>query len=96
MQGCLESLARVRAAVGPNVRLFFDGGIRRGSDLIIAKALGADHCFLGRATIYGVTAGGLRGAKRAIEILQTDLAYTMAMIGIRSVSNATSDYVTTS
>jgi len=96
MQSCLESLAQMRAAVGTDVRLFFDGGIRRGSDLIVAKALGADHCFLGRAAIYGVAAGGLRGAKRAIDILQMDLSYTMAMIGIRSVSNVTRDYLTTS
>lgn len=96
MQGCLDSLVQVRAAVGPAVRLFFDGGIRRGSDLLIAKALGADHCFLGRATIYGVTADGRRGAKRAIDILQAELAYTMAMTGIRSVADATRDYVTAS
>jgi len=87
---------QVRAAVGTDVRLFFDGGIRRGSDLVVAKALGADHCFLGRAAIYGVAAGGLRGAKRAIDILQMDLSYTMAMIGVRSVSKVTSDYLTTS
>ena len=96
MQGCLDSMAQVRASVGPKVRLFFDGGIRRGSDLIVAKALGADHCFLGRATIYGVTAGGLRGAKRAIDILQSELSYTMAMIGTRLTSDITSDCVTTS
>jgi L-lactate dehydrogenase (cytochrome)/(S)-mandelate dehydrogenase len=96
MQSCLESLMQVRAAVGTDVRLFFDGGIRRGSDLVVAKALGADHCFLGRAAIYGVAAGGLRGAKRAIDILQMDLSYTMAMIGVRSVSKVTSDYLITS
>jgi L-lactate dehydrogenase (cytochrome)/(S)-mandelate dehydrogenase len=96
MPGCLDSLAQIRAAIGPDVRLFFDGGIRRGSDLIVAKALGADHCFLGRATIYGVTAGGLRGAQRAIDILQAELAYTMAMIGAGSVSAVTSEFVTRS
>ena len=94
MQGCLDSLAQVRAAVGPKVTLFFDGGIRRASDILVAKALGADHCFLGRATIYGVTAGGLRGAKRAIDLLQSDLEYTMAMIGTRTVADITRDHVT--
>jgi L-lactate dehydrogenase (cytochrome)/(S)-mandelate dehydrogenase len=87
-------LAQVRAAVGPKVTLFFDGGIRRASDILVAKALGADQCFLGRATIYGVTAGGLRGAKRAIELLQSDLEYTMAMIGTRTVADITRDHVT--
>jgi L-lactate dehydrogenase (cytochrome)/(S)-mandelate dehydrogenase len=97
MQGCLDSLAAVRDAMekkaqktaGKKVTLFFDGGIRRGSDIIVAKALGADYCFLGRATLYGVTAGGLAGAKRALAILQTDLEYTMAMIGRRTVADIT-------
>lgn len=93
MQACLDSLTQVRTAVGPGVRLFFDGGIRRGSDIIVAKALGADYCFTGRATIYGVAAGGLRGAKRAIALLQSDLEYTMAMIGVRTVSGITRDHV---
>ena len=93
MQGALDSLAQVRASVGRDARLFFDGGIRRGSDLVVAKALGANFCFTGRATIYGVTAGGLRGARRAIEILQSDLAYTMAMIGCRTVPDITHDYL---
>ncbi len=93
MQGALDSLVQVRAGVGRDIRLFFDGGIRRGSDLIVAKALGADFCFTGRATIYGVAAGGLRGAKRAIDVLQSDLTYTMTMIGCRSVPAITREHV---
>ena len=95
MQGCIDSLAKVRAAVGPDVRLLFDGGIRRGSDLVVAKAVGADFCFAGRATLYGVAAGGRKGARRAIELLQSDLVYTMSMIGRRSVADIMADCVTT-
>jgi (S)-mandelate dehydrogenase len=94
MQASLDSLAAARKAVGPGVRLFMDGGIRRGSDIAVAKALGADHCFTGRATIYGTAAGGRRGAKRAIDILQSDLTYTMAMIGCRTNADITREYVT--
>jgi len=94
MQATLDVLAQVRPTLGNDVRLFFDGGIRRGSDLVVARALGADFCFAGRTAIYGVAAGGLRGAHRAIDILQTDLTYTMAMIGCRSVPDITRDYVT--
>jgi (S)-mandelate dehydrogenase len=94
MQASLESLAAVRKAVGPDVRLFMDGGIRRGSDIAVAKALGADHCFVGRATIYGTAAGGRRGAQRAVDILQNDLTYTMAMIGCRTNSDITREHVT--
>ncbi len=93
MQGALESLVQVKAGIGRDARLFFDGGIRRGSDLVVARALGAEFCFTGRATIYGVAAGGLPGARRAIEILQSDLTYTMAMIGCRSVPDITADHV---
>jgi L-lactate dehydrogenase (cytochrome)/(S)-mandelate dehydrogenase len=89
MQSALESLATVRADVEQNIRLFFDGGIRRGSDILVAKALGATHCFVGRATLYGVTAGGDSGVRRALEILQTDLAYTMAMIGCKRIAEVT-------
>lgn len=94
MQASLESLAAARKAVGPGVRLFMDGGIRRGSDIAIAKALGADHCFIGRVTIYGTAAGGRRGAKRAVDILQSDLTYTMAMIGCRTNADITREHVT--
>ncbi len=94
MPGCLDSLAQVSAALGPKVQLFFDGGIRRASDIIVAKALGAQHCFLGRAAIYGVAAGGSRGAKRAIDLLQSNLEYTMAMIGVHSIAEVSRDHVT--
>lgn len=67
--------------------VFFDGGIRRGSDIVMAAALGAQFSFVGRATLYGVGAGGLEGALRAIEILQRGVAYTMAMIGCKAVSD---------
>ncbi|MBI1204296.1 MAG: alpha-hydroxy-acid oxidizing protein [Rhodopseudomonas sp.] len=91
MQATLDALAQIKPSTNGKVRLLFNGGIRRGSDLIVAKALGADFCFTGRATIYGVAAGGLRGAKRAIDILQSDLTYTMAMIGQRSAAAITQD-----
>lgn len=89
MQGTLDALAMVRAAVGPQVKLLFDGGIRRGSDVLVAKALGATHCFLGRATLYGVVAGGLAGARRAISIVQTEMTHTMQMIGCRTNAEVT-------
>lgn len=67
------------------VPLFFDGGIRRGEDILTALAVGASFCFVGRATLYGVAAGALTGANRALEILAEDARYTLAMIGCRSV-----------
>jgi (S)-mandelate dehydrogenase len=90
MQGSVDSLISVRKALGPAPQLFMDGGIRRGIDIALALALGANHCFIGRSTLYGVAAGGLEGARRAVEILRSEFAYTMAMIGCNSVESVRS------
>ncbi|MEK9967236.1 MAG: alpha-hydroxy acid oxidase [Rhodospirillaceae bacterium] len=77
----VDLLEPVRAAIPGDANLFVDGGMRRGSDIVKATALGADFCFLGRAFLYGVAAGGHAGAVRAAEILRDELAYTLAMLG---------------
>jgi len=77
----LDLLAMVRAAVGPTFPLFLDGGIRRGSDILTALALGADFCFMGRPALYGLAAGGRVGAQRVFDILSDELRYTQAMVG---------------
>ncbi len=91
MPATLDSLIAIRAAIGPGRRLFFDGGIRRGSDMVTAAALGADFSFTGRSTVYGVTAGGAAGAARAIAILREDLEYCLAMIGRPRMEDLGSD-----
>lgn len=85
MRASIEDLPGVAGRIGGNGQVFFDGGIRRGSDIVMAAALGAQFSFVGRATLYGVGAGGLEGALQAIEILQRGIAYTMAMIGCKTV-----------
>ncbi len=75
---CLSVAGSVPRASGP---LFFDGGISRGSDVLKAIALGADFCFLGRAFLYGVSAGGKAGAERVVAILRNELSYAQAMLG---------------
>ncbi|MFA7667746.1 MAG: alpha-hydroxy acid oxidase [Burkholderiaceae bacterium] len=82
----LEVLPAVRAAVGPQLPVFVDGGIRRGSDVIKALALGAEGVLLGRATLYGVSAAGQAGACRALEILSDELARSMRLCGLCSVA----------
>lgn len=77
----LETLPAVKAAVGQRAAVMLDSGIRRGSDMVIARCLGADFVFVGRATLYGVVAGGQAGAKRAIDILRGDIDMSLAMIG---------------
>ena len=56
-------------------------GIRRGAEILMLKALGADFTFVGRATLYGVVAGGRAGADKAIAILRNELDMSLAMIG---------------
>ena len=67
------------------VALYRSGGFRRGADIVIAKCLGADFVFLGRATLYGAIAGGEAGAARAIAIMRDEMMRIMAQIGRRTV-----------
>jgi isopentenyl diphosphate isomerase/L-lactate dehydrogenase-like FMN-dependent dehydrogenase len=62
-----------------------DSGVRRGSDIVKALALGAKAVLIGRATLYGVMVGGQAGAEHALSILQTELKRTMAYVACRSI-----------
>lgn len=77
----LEMLPAVRRAVPAKVAVMIDGGIRRGSDIVMARCLGADFVFVGRATLYAVAARGQAGAERAIAILQDEIDRTLALVG---------------
>lgn len=71
----------LRQAVGPDVPLMMDGGVRRGSDIFAALCLGADYVFVGRPTLYGAVADGAAGAEQAIQILRDELDNLMGQIG---------------
>ncbi|MDQ5888996.1 MAG: (S)-mandelate dehydrogenase [Pseudomonadota bacterium] len=77
----LEMLPAIRAAVAGQMTVMLDGGIRRGSDILKAWALGADFTFVGRPALYGVAADGLPGAQRALQILQQEIDLTLAQLG---------------
>ncbi|HYZ23675.1 MAG TPA: alpha-hydroxy acid oxidase [Rhodopila sp.] len=81
MPSSLEMLPMIRAAVGPDVPLLLDSGVRRGSDIVAALCMGADFVLTGRATLYGATAGGLEGVKKAVAILQREIDLVMGQIG---------------
>jgi L-lactate dehydrogenase (cytochrome) len=82
----LRVLPEVVAAVGDRTEVFFDGGIRRGSDIVKALALGARAVLIGRAYIYGLGAGGGPGVTRAIDILRADLLRTLTLLGCGSAA----------
>lgn len=78
-------LGELGRELGSQMPLFLDGGIRRGSDILVAYCLGASFCFVGRAALYGVAAGALAGARRSLAILRTELEQGMSMLGISSM-----------
>jgi (S)-mandelate dehydrogenase len=83
----LDALPGVVAAAGARVEVLVDGGIRRGSDIAIALALGAKAVLIGRATLYGACAGGEAGALRALDILADELRRTLQLCGIARIAD---------
>jgi L-lactate dehydrogenase (cytochrome) len=89
----LEELPAVVAAVGDRAEVYLDGGVMDGADVVAAVALGARACFVGRAYLYGLMAGGERGVQRVADILARDVARTLQLLGVRSVAELTPDRV---
>jgi isopentenyl diphosphate isomerase/L-lactate dehydrogenase-like FMN-dependent dehydrogenase len=83
----LHSLPAVRKAVGCLYPVMIDGGIRRGSDIVVAACLGASFSFIGRPALYGVAAAGQEGVARAIDILKREIGLSLALIGCPSFSD---------
>ena len=87
----IEALPAVVAAAGDKLDVLFDGGIRRGTDIVRALALGARAVLIGRAPLYGVAAEGEAGAARVIEILAEELERSMALTGATRVDDINGD-----
>ncbi len=90
----ISLVAPVANAVGGQVEIICDGGIRRGSDIVKALALGANACMAGRAYLYGLGAGGEQGVDHAIALLTADVRRTMALIGVTSINELNAECVT--
>lgn len=89
----LQVLPEVIDAVGGQVEVLVDGGIRRGSDIVKALCLGARAVLIGRAYAYGLAAAGTAGVTRAIEILRADIERTLRLLGCPSVAALDSTYL---
>ncbi len=83
----IEILPEVARAFGQRITIFVDGGFRRGSQVLKAIALGAHAVMLGRATLYGLTAGGETGVSHALGILSTEMDRVLGQLGCRSLAD---------
>jgi len=94
LDGALSSISRLPSildAVGGDIEVHIDGGIRSGQDVLKALALGADGTHIGRAFVYGLGAMGQKGVTSALEIIRKELDLTMALCGVRSVLDLSHD-----
>ena len=83
----ISALPAIADAVGSDIEVLFDGGIRTGADIMRALALGARACMIGRAYTYGLGAGGEAGVAKAIDILTKELSVTMALTGTNRIAD---------
>jgi len=82
----IDCIAPIRDAIGDQLELIMDGGIRRGTHIIKALAQGADACSIGRPYLYGLAAGGQKGVERALSLLKAEVERDMALLGVSSIS----------
>ena len=81
----IDLVAPVADAVGGRLEIYCDGGVRRGSDVVKAVALGANACMIGRAHLYALAAGGEAGVRQLLEFFQNGVEQTMALAGVGSI-----------
>jgi L-lactate dehydrogenase (cytochrome) len=89
----LKALPEVVAAVGQQVEVLMDGGVRRGGDIVKALCLGAKAVLIGRAYAYGLSAAGQPGVTRALEILRADLERTIKLLGCTSIAQLNKTHI---
>jgi L-lactate dehydrogenase (cytochrome) len=82
----IDVLPEIVNAVGSQMEVLFDGGIRSGQDVMRALALGAKSCMIGRAYAHGLGAGGEAGVGKAIEIIKNELLTTMGLCGVNTIA----------
>ena len=90
----IEVLPAIVEAVGDKLTVMLDGGIRRGSDAVVALCLGAKYVFVGRATLYGAAAGGTAGATRALAIFKDEIGRTMMQMGAPDIRSLGPQFLT--
>src|SRR5512133_582350 len=87
----LDALVAIREAVGREPTILLDSGIRSGTDVLIALALGANACLIGRPHVYGLAIGGADGVRQVIENVVAELDLTMGLLGISTIAELSRD-----
>ena len=88
-----DALPEIVDAVGSDVEIYVDGGVRRGADVLRALALGARAVMLGRPVVWGLATGGAEGVRAVLDGLATELTRDMALAGTATVADVTSDLI---
>ena len=89
----IEALPLIRNIVGKEFPLIFDSGIRGGSDILRALALGANFVMLGRPLMYGIGADGSRGLKKVLNIIKEELSTALGLVGLTDVNDISSEII---
>jgi (S)-mandelate dehydrogenase len=89
----IDVLEEIVAAVGTRLAILIDSGFRRGTDVIKGLALGAQGVMLGRATLYGLIAGGQAGVERALSIMTTEIDRVLGQLGCNSLAELNPSFV---
>ena len=89
----IEALPIIRNALGKDYPIIFDSGIRGGSDIVRALALGADFTMVGRPLMYGIGADGAKGLKRVVDIIKDELSTALGLVGLTDIKDISSDII---
>jgi L-lactate dehydrogenase (cytochrome) len=89
----IDQVAAVRDALGDGPDVICDGGVRRGSDIVKALALGATACSIGRPYLYGLAAAGEAGVARALSLLRDEFERTLALAGVAGIETLAGRHV---
>ena len=99
--GCIDMLAMItlrlkQEGLENQIEIYMDGGIRRGTDIFKALALGAKAVFIGRLSLWGLASGGKDGVIKVYDLLIRELVNTMMLAGCKNLSEINSSYLCTS
>ena len=89
----IEALPIIRNVLGKDFPIIFDSGIRSGSDIVRALAMGADFTMIGRPLMYGIGADGAKGLKRVVDIIKDEISTALGLVGLTDIKDISSDII---